>query len=328
MHRTRITLLAALVAWGCGGDPVTAGRRVLDTDPVKAAALFREAAAKKSPCFECDAYLGMALERTRDVAGAVEAYERALALPEAKSRPEPVAGRLLGLYETLFRDTSDDAARAGLARKAAPLEASLTVARPWANSFLLDQAKRQIVALGDAGKPPEAKAAVEAAMALYLPADLKKRFADEATAALQKAFVVRNTGKFAKELAEPLAGDGLYDAKSSEVVVAHRFTIPSKKADPRFDPSSSDFATNVRKEACLPLRKSLEDLVAKCAPALGLRKATPADLDWVFAELFKQSRAGFANHGPAERSPAGEPYLCEIRVPLPGFLGELYRFAE
>ena len=35
MHRTRITLLAALVAWGCGGDPVTAGRRVLGGHAVR-----------------------------------------------------------------------------------------------------------------------------------------------------------------------------------------------------------------------------------------------------------------------------------------------------
>lgn len=328
MRCSGLALVMAVAAAGCNGDPITAGRRVLDSDPAKAAALFREAGTRKSPCFECDAWLGMALERTKDPKGAVEAYERALSLPEAKSRPEPIAARLLNLYENLFRDTSDAAARTGIARKAAPLEASLSIAKPWANPFLFDLARKEIASLAEAGKSREAAAAIEAAMGLYLPADVKKSFGTEATEALRTAFVARTKSAFEKELAAALERDGFYDAKTAEVVMSNRFTIPPRKADPRFDPAAADFAQNVRKEACLPLRRALEELVGRCAPVLGLRKATPADLDWVFAQVFKDSRAGFATHGSADRSPAGEPWLCEIRLPLSRFLGELYRFAE
>jgi len=328
MRVTGLALVAVVVAAGCNGDPVLAGRRLMDSDPGKAAALFREAATKKSPCFECDAWLGMALERTKDLKGAAEAYERALAQPESRSRPEPVAARLLGIYETMFRDTSDTGVRAGIAGKAAPVEASLTIARPWANSFLFDQAKAKIGPLAEAGKSREVQAAIESAMALYLPSDVKKTFANDATEALRTAFVARQKGTFEKELAAALDRDGLYDASTSEIVMGNRFTIPPKKADPRFDPASPDFAVAVRKEACLPLRKTLEDLVARCAPVLGLRKASAPDLDWVFAQVFKDSRAGFATYGNPERAPTGEPWLCEVRLPLSKFLGELYRFAE
>jgi tetratricopeptide (TPR) repeat protein len=328
MRWTGLALVAIVAVAGCNGDPVTAGRRLVDTDPEKAAALFRDAAAKKAPCFECEAWLGMALERTKDLKGAAEAYERALAMPEAKNRPEPVAARLLNVYEAQFRDIADVAQRTDLARKAAPLEASLNLAKPWANSYLFDLAKKQITALAEAGKSREAAAAVDAAMALYLTADVKKQFANEATEALRTAFVTRMKAPFEKDLAAALERDGFYDAKTSEVVVANRFTIPGKKADPRFDPAASDFATVVRKEACLPLRKTLEDLVARSAAPLGLRKATPADLDWVFAQVFKDSRAGFATHGSTERAPTGESWLCEVRLPVAKFLGELYRFAE
>jgi len=328
MRWTGLALVAIVATAGCNGDPVIAGRRLMDTDPAKAAALFRDAASKKGPCFECEAWLGMALERTKDPKGAAEAYERALAMPDAKNRPEPVAARLLNVYEALFRDTADAAQRTDFARKAAPLEASLNVARPWANSSLLDAAKKQIAALAEAGKSREAAAAIESAMALYLPADAKKQFANDATEALRTAFVARTKATFARELAAALERDDFYDAKTSEVVLANRFTIPSKKADPRFDPAAADFATVVRKEACLPLRKTLDDLVARCAAPLGLRKATTGDLDWVFAQVFKDSRAGFATHGSDDRSPAGETWLCEVRLPVTKFLGELYRFAE
>lgn len=328
MRWTVLAAAAVLAAAGCDNDPVMKGRRLLDKDPAGAAALFREAAAKKSPCFDCDAWLGYALERQKDVKGAIEAYERALALPESRTRPEPVAARLLGAYETLFRDNADPALRLDIATKAAPLEAELKVAKPWANPHLFDVRKKAIAPLAEAGKSREVAAAIDSLMALYLTADMKKAFGTEATELLRTAFVARVKGVFESDLAAALDRDGIFEPKTGEVVLANRFTIPSKKDDPRFDPGASDFATTIRKEACLPLRKSLEDLVARVGPVLKLHAASAQDLDWLFADAFKESRAGWADHGPADRSPAGQAWRCEIRLPLARFLGEMYRLSE
>jgi hypothetical protein len=323
-----LACLVVISSIGCKGDPILKGRRLLDSDPARAAALFREAASLKSPCFECEAWLGAALERTKDLPGAAQAYERAWILPESSSRPEPVGARLLNVYETMFRDTTDAATRTDIARKAAPIEASLGLAKPWANPFLGEIARKEIAAIAETGKSRETRAAIDAAMSLYLSADSKKQLAGEATEALRKAFVISNSSKFMKELAAPLERDGLFDPNTSDVVISNHFTIPTKKADPRFDPASADFSTAVKTQSCLPLRTTLEKLVGRCAPALGIRKATPADLDWIFAQIFRDARAGFATYGSAERSPTGESWLCEVRMPLPRFLGELYRFAE
>ena len=137
MRRLGLLLIAgAMLVTGCESDKVLAGRKVLEKDPAKAIALFTQASQEQSPCFECLAYLGYALEVTGDIDGAVEVYLQAADLPEVASRPEPVRQRLLAIYEKQFGQATGDA-RMELATKAAALETTLKTSRPWANQALV-----------------------------------------------------------------------------------------------------------------------------------------------------------------------------------------------
>jgi len=329
MRQIAVCLVIGWTLWGCDRDPVQAARHMLAKDPSRAAGILEQAVQQRPDCFECLTWLGTIREQQKDFAGAAEAYRKALSLPDAKTRTEPVAGRLWVVLESLFQAATDPAARTTLAREAAALEAELKVARPWANQFLLEEARKEMASLAKAGKEPELRKALLEAMALYLPADVKKSLAEDGTSWLREVFVSRAQVAFRSgDLAARLAAEKAYDQAADEVVLSHRFRIPSAREDPRFDPKGPDFWASVRREACLPLRERLESLVQSAREPLGLREPTPADLDWVFAEVFQKARGGYVRYGSPDRNPAGEEWLCEVRLPLEAFLQQLFRLSE
>jgi hypothetical protein len=112
-------------------------------------------------------------------------------------------------------------------------------------------------------------------------------------------------------------------------VISNRFRIPSPDDDEKFDPKKDGFKLALRKAACEPLRKTMGEVVMECSSAIGARKPAEADLDRLFVKLFQYSKAGYAIWGAEKKDkPAGLPYICEIRLPLGEFLGELFRFSS
>lgn len=323
MRWLSISVLAIPLLLGCERDKVILGRKLMNTEPERAVEVLREAASERSPCFECLAYLGLALEKSGRLMEAIEAYEAAL--PEAKGKTEPVANRLLDAYEKAFEVAKTREEKTEIAKKAAQLEVRLSSGRPWANRYLADELRRQIKE--KRGDPAEVKRLAEAAQALYLPKETKREIAMEATNALQEAFVKKATDAFMNSLAVELAEMGRYEPDGRLVHLTNRFVIPSPKEDANFDPEASGFKINLRKAACNPLRSQLADLLGKVAPAIGLKALDDRAIDTLFARYFEHSKAGFASHGD-DRRPAGRTWLCMIEVPLEHFLGELFRFAE
>jgi tetratricopeptide (TPR) repeat protein len=322
---TAIALMLTLPA--CSRDKVLDGRKLTATEPAKAVELLRQAAAERSPCYECQAYLGLALEKTGDLAGAAAAYEAALATPDAAGRSEPVPQRLLDVYEKLFQSARGDD-KLAIARKAAALESSLKVGRPWANQYLASEWRKGIAPAAKAGKVAEARKLADAIEALYLSLETKREVAIEATEALKAAFVATATQAFRDKVAADLAEAGRYEPEGTLVRLQNRFTVPSPTEDEAFDPEADGFKVALRKAACTPLRAQLGDVVGKVVPAIGLKPVTDADVDALFARLFERAKAGFTTAGGDRKPPAGQTWLCLVEAPLPEFLGELYRFSE
>jgi hypothetical protein len=328
--RTVFLGLALLVLVpGCNSDKVLAGRQILERDPGKAVAMFRAAVDERPDCFECLAYLGYGLQRQGDMLGASQAYEKAAALPGAATRTEPVLPRLLDAYESLFQASTEPSERLELARKAAPIEVTLKVSRPWANIALADITLARMRSATEAGNADGIRKASEELQALYLPAERKKQDATEATESLRKVFIARIETAFAGELGARLAQAGRFESESMEITLTNEFRIPAASEDSAFDPKSEGFRNALRQRACLPLRAAMEDTVNDIAPGIGIRKPESDGLDRVFARLFRSAKAGFSVYGAENRAnPAGLPYVCTIRISLKEFAGELFRFSE
>jgi len=329
MRRLGLLLIAgAMLVTGCESDKVLAGRKVLEKDPAKAIALFTQASQEQSPCFECLAYLGYALEVTGDIDGAVEVYLQAADLPEVASRPEPVRQRLLAIYENQFNQAAGDA-RMELATKAAALETTLKTSRPWANQALADTWLKQMKDAAAAGNEALTRSLAAKIQGLYLPAERKQQAARDATEALRTIFIGKVTKALEGELGETLAQMNRIDKDSKEIVLAHEFTIPKASVDPKYDPRSADFEAALRADTCLPLRAQLDEVMTAAAPVLGLKGVDKEGLDRVFANLYKGAQAGINLwQGDKRTNPAGLPYLCQIRVAYHGFGSELFRFSE
>ncbi|HOA12901.1 MAG TPA: hypothetical protein PLB35_01880 [Myxococcota bacterium] len=323
-----VLLLAILTAAGCSSDKVEKGRRLIDSEPEKAIALFQEAEKERGECFDCLIYTGLAYERMGSAAHALTSYERAMQMPDAAARPEPVAERLLGLYETAHGKAGDATEKLAIARKAAELEKALKVARPWASMFLVDKYLADMKAAAEKGDEAEVRKIADFCMGLALPAEMKNGFATDATLALQSAFINRATKKFQETLATAFAEKGWFDSETSNIIFRNQFVIPSKAEDPEFNPDSPGFSAALRKGACLPLHAMVSEAVSLSAPMLGLKGIDNAGLNLVFQDLYKKAVAGFAQYGGEKRAPNGQPYLCMIQVPMKDFVASLFRFAE
>ena len=323
---TGFALLLALPA--CNRDKLLAGRKYLATDPVQAVTFLKQAVAEKPSDFDSQMYLGLALEKTGDLAGAAAAYEAALATPEAGTRSDPVPFRLLDAYEKLHQAATAKDAQLAIAKKAAAIEAAQKVPRAWANQFLATALTADLQAAAQAGRTKDVRAAATALQALYLQVDKKRDAAFAATDALKAIFVKSATQAFKDKVAGELAEAGHYDATGDGIALVNRFTVPSADEDAAFDPDADAFKVNLRKAACLPLRKQLGEVLGKVVPVIGIKAPGEPDVDALFARLFNDSKAGYVAPGGEKKPPAGQAYLCQIRTPLASFLGELYRFSE
>jgi len=316
-----VCLLAPAVL-GCSGDKIEQGRRLVDTEPEKALALFSEAVAEKGETFESLIYSGLALEKLVRESEAIEAYEKALATEGAANRPEPVAERLLALYEKRHGLTNTVEGKTAIARKAAELEKILKVARPWASTYLMEQ-------IGEAGDEATVRKLVDEGMALAVPTEAKNRFGEDCTKALRSAFVVNAEKKFMETLAGPLAERGVYDAATSRIIFRNEFVIPSAGSSEDFNPELASFAGNVRKNTCVHIHTELSETIAKMQPVLDLKDVNPAGINVVFENLYRTfAKAGFKAFNGDKRPPNGQTYVCVIDVPLREFLSAVFVFAE
>lgn len=328
MIRPIVILLA--LTWSvaaCNRDPVLSARRLLEEEPARAATILERAARERTDCFDCLLFLGLAREKSGDLPGAMDAYEHALALDEAGRRPEPVADRLLWLYQQAFAASNDEGAREALARKAAPIEARLGSARPWANDHLHDRLLAEFRNHAGAGRRDDALAALRAIQGLYLAPEKKAAAAREATTFLREEFARQGAEAIRTHRGEVLAEKGFLDGKRKRIVLRHDFRVPTRREDPAFDPASDAFPAMVRSRACLPLRERLAEVVDLVREDLKVRAPSDADLDRLFAKMFTYARAGYLRFG-AERDPAGESFMCRISVPVEAFVAELFRFSE
>jgi tetratricopeptide (TPR) repeat protein len=328
VKRFAIACMALLLTSGCGGDKVEKGRRLIDSAPEKAIALFLEAEQEKGECFDCLIYLGLVYEKTGRLEEAVSTYEKALTMKEAASRPEPVSERLLTLYEKQHDSATAPEVRLTTAKKAAAIEKTLKVASPWANTYLFDLCTKDMKTAAENGNEKGVRTAAEICNALMVPADRKNNFASEATNTLQNAFVKRIGSKFAEDLAEVLAERGIYNKKKDTITFKNEFVIPDGKVSPDFKADSPDFTSNVRKGACIPLHKMIVETIKLAEPLLDLKSVDKTNLDLAFQDFYKIARAGFSSPIGDARSPAGLPYMCIIEMPLNEFLSSLFRFAE
>lgn len=330
MQRRLVVLAVAAVALAscaCSRDKVLAGRRLIGTDNQKAIALFQEAEKERPPCFECKLYEGLAHEKGGDLAAAATAWEAAIAIPNAPGRTE-LSWRLLDTWEKLYEATKEKAAKLAIAKKAAALEASLGAARAWANEALAESLRADMATAKSAGDAAKVKAAAAAIQALYLPVVRKRDLAVEATDALRAVFTASAERAFREKVAPGLAEKGSFDADSSDIVLTNRFVIPPASKDAAFDPRSDGFKVALRKGACVPLRDRLAEVVTAAAAAVGAKQPDAGAVDALFAKVFPQARAGFAEFGGEAKPPAGQTWLCTVRVPLASLLGELFRFTE
>ncbi|MBM4397722.1 MAG: hypothetical protein FJ087_18790 [Deltaproteobacteria bacterium] len=327
-RRLLVPGLAALLALAaCNSDKVLAGRRALATEPAKAIALFQEAEKARSPCFDCKLYTGLAYEKTGDLPAAATAWEAAIAIPDAAGRQD-LSWRLLDTYEKLYEASKDKAAKAAIARKAATLETSLGAARAWANEAIAEGLRADLDAAKKAGRADGVKAAAAGIQALYLPSQRKREMAVEATEALRTVFAAAAEKAFKEKVAPELAETGRYDPDTNEVVLTNRFVIPPPSEDEAFDPKADGFKVAVRKRACVPLREGLGEMIAAAAPAVGAKTPDARAVDAMFAAVFPQAKAGFAAFGGDKKPPAGQTFLCTVRLPLASLLGELFRYSE
>gem|GEM_PF-486334 len=321
--------LAVLMATGCSGDKVDKARRLVDTEPEKALEMLGQAVAEKGESFDSLIYTGLTYEKLGREQEAIAVYEKALEMPEAATRPEPVPERLLALYEKSHGSAADRNEKLSLARRAAALEKSLKVARPWASTFLLESISADMATAGKAGDEQAVRKLIAEGMDLAVPTDLKNRFGETATAAMRQAFVARTEAKFMESAARELAGRGIYVSDGSRIVFSSDFVIPSEKSGPEFDPANPGFLANVRKGACVPLHAKLSETVSFLEPILGLTGVDETGLNVAFETLYKNgAKAGFKAYGGASRKPNGQTYLCEINVPLADFLASIFVFAE
>lgn len=326
MSRRAVTILLTCFC-ACKGDPVLYARRVMSSEPAKAVEALSEAVSERPDCFDCWLFLGLAKEKVGDIGGAIEAYEKAVGLEEALSRPEPVLERLLWLYRRSFDATKDEAVREDLARRAAPLEVKLGVARPWANEFLYEKAMKEFRSHAAAGKRAEALEAANAIQAFYLPREKKVLAAREVTDFLRRQFARDGAEKLRATKVQTLKENGFVSNSNEEIVLRNDFRVPSKREDPAFDAASDDFPRLVRARACLPLRQKLRELVDLVREDLRLRQPTEEDLDRLFTKMFTYAQAGYLHYG-AEANPVGQTFMCKISLPLEEFVAEVYQFSE
>jgi len=312
----------------CNRDKVLAGRRAINTEPEEAIAILQEAEKEKGPSFDSRIYLGLAYEKVHKDHEAIAAYEDALAMDDSARRPEPVKARLLAAYKRVFAASVQNGRRIALANKAAALEVELGVANNWANEFLHLRYQGDFDTNSAAGRHEEATNNAEAIQALYLTPSKKKAAAEKATRFEKEMFVGRSVEVFGKKLAGQFTRKGMFDAGTNEIVLKSRFTIPTVRANPAFDPAADNYMLLVRGKACLPVRDRLEDAVNAMVDGLGLGKPDSRELDHLFSKLFIYSKAGFEQYGGEKKRPAGQIFLCFIRVPLKAFLGEMFQFAE
>lgn len=317
-----LAFVIALLWAGCESDKVLRARRVLSEDPRRAIALLTEALQEQNPCFDCNLYLGLAYEKTGEIAHAIEAYERALEDSESSRRPEPFVERLLWLYEQAFEAAKDVKEKEAIATKAAPLEAKLQVANPWANRYLFEKFQRAFRA---ATSSEEAISAANEAQKLYVEPEKKASFAKEVTEWQREAFGAKATRAIRERAQSELVQRGFLEGE--ELVIRNAFKIPSKREAKEFDPTSDNFTLLLRLKSCEPLRAKLDEVVSLVREAAGIREPTREELDLLFEKLFTYAKAGYARYG-AEKNPAGEEYLCFIRLPLQAFVSELFRFSE
>ncbi len=321
--------LAVLMGAGCSGDKIQKARRLVDTEPEKALELLGQAVNEKGESFDSLIYTGLTYEKLGRDAEAVAVYEKALTMPDAVSRPEPVPERLLALYEKRHGLVSDRNEKLALARRAAALEKTLKVARPWASTFLLDVISSDMAAAGVAGDEQAVRKLIDEGMELAVPTELKNSFGEKATAAMRQAFVVRAGVKFMESAAQELGRRGIFVSDDSRIVFSNDFVIPSEKSGPEFDPANPAFLANVRKGACVPLYAQLSETVSYLEPILGLTGIDETGLNVAFETLYKNgAKAGFKAYGGASRKPNGQTWLCEINVPLADFLASIFVFAE
>lgn len=320
--------LAAVMVCGCMGGKVEKARRLIDTEPAKALELLGQATAEEGETFDAAIFTGLALEKLGRDSDAVSAYEKALAMDGATARGEPVPERLLALYAKLHAQAADRNGKIAVARKAADLEKSLKVARPWASTFLLETISADMAAAGENGDQAAVRKLVDEGMELAVPTDAKNKFGENATRAMRSAFVVTAEKKFMESLAAPLAEKGVFVADGSRIVFSNEFVIPPAKTGPDFDPANPGFLANVRKSACVPLHTQISETVAFAGDTLGLKNIDADGLKVVFETLYRNdAKAGFKAFGGDRRPPNGQIYLCEINVPLRDFLAAIFVFA-
>lgn len=330
MAKCAIFCMYLFLLFACESDKVLKARRLIPTEPNEAIALLQSAAKEKGPCFDCQIYLGMAYEKLQDLVSAQKAYEAALAMPEAKTRPEPVSEKLLEILEKRFSQVTEKALKLQIATEASQLETKLKVKNPWANLFLFDIKYAEFKEAIQKNNKEEALALVNELMSLYLPQSKKKQVSIEITDWLQKDFTNRAKDVFMTKLASKLEEEKHFDSEKNEIVVSNVFTIPTQKENSKFDPKNKEALKQATREAaCGPLRKIMEDVVMDCVNSLEINKPSSKDIDSLFMKFYQYARAGFTTYGSEKwDKPAGQSYLCEIRVPLWDFLVEFYRFSQ
>ena len=136
----------------------------------------------------------------------------------------------------------------------------MKIADGFAGAFLMSFYEKQFKQALKHGKVDAAMKALKKALGTFVAPEQKKALAKRANRKLKDHFVEAFL-KALPGIQQELGTKGLFDQKTSEILLSNRFVVPSKSKDPMFDPARADYDLRIRAGACTPLRAKLDQVV-------------------------------------------------------------------
>ena len=304
-------------------DPFLRARRIIETDPKNAIELLKEAEKSKKGCDQCPLYMAMAYENMNNKSAAEKLLESVAKSGNSRIENQAVK-ELYKLYRSAFIKASKVKA-ISVAKKAQGIEKRLKIADGFAGKFLMNYYKKQFKKELKNNKPKKAVQSIKKVLATFTAPSGKKAFIKDANRALKSYFTRQFIARIPR-INTALSKTEYFDTKTSEIVLSNKFIVPSKAENPMFDPERKDFPLRVRVKACEPLHSQLMTVVKVFydQSPIKLKPLDKKSTARLFQLVFPVASAGYDVIHPDNKSKAGLPYLCFIRIKPSDFVNYLY----